>query len=48
MLYSAFYKSMREKYNPDPDNPLTDTSPWPEVEAGGASSFLVPAFSALQ
>ncbi|GAA5998682.1 uncharacterized protein JCM10292_007156 [Rhodotorula paludigena] len=33
----AFYKSMREKYNPDPDNPLTDTSPWPEVEAGGLS-----------
>lgn len=35
---SAFYKSMREKYSPDADNPLTSTSPWPEVEAGCASS----------
>ncbi|GAA5834745.1 hypothetical protein JCM9279_007096 [Rhodotorula babjevae] len=30
----AFYKAMREKYRPDADNPLTDTSAWPEVEAG--------------
>lgn len=37
VVRSAFYKEMREKYRPDADNPLTDTSAWPEVEAGCAS-----------
>ncbi|GAA5946782.1 hypothetical protein JCM3765_002014 [Sporobolomyces pararoseus] len=30
----AFYKSMREKYSPDAENPLTSHERWPEVEAG--------------
>ncbi|BGO90108.1 hypothetical protein NBRC10512_004046 [Rhodotorula toruloides] len=33
----AFYKEMREKYNPEPENPLTSKTPWPEVEAGSLS-----------
>lgn len=31
---SAFYKEMREKYRPDPDNLLTSHEPWPEVDGG--------------
>ncbi|GAA5838090.1 hypothetical protein JCM5353_004494 [Sporobolomyces roseus] len=30
----AFYKTMREKYSPDAENPLTSHECWPEVEAG--------------
>ncbi|GAA5967523.1 hypothetical protein JCM8115_004075 [Rhodotorula mucilaginosa] len=30
----AFYKEMREKYRPDPDNLLTSHEPWPEVDGG--------------
>ncbi|GAA5938583.1 uncharacterized protein JCM15063_005362 [Sporobolomyces koalae] len=30
----AFYKSMKEKYSTDPENPLTSDTCWPEVEAG--------------
>ncbi|GAA5905543.1 uncharacterized protein JCM6883_005363 [Sporobolomyces salmoneus] len=30
----AFYKSMREKYSPNAENPLTSHERWPEVEAG--------------
>ncbi|BGP35498.1 hypothetical protein JCM10296v2_007336 [Rhodotorula toruloides] len=33
----AFYKEMREKYNPEPENSLTSKTPWPEVEAGSLS-----------
>ncbi|GAA6011040.1 hypothetical protein JCM11491_005918 [Sporobolomyces phaffii] len=30
----AFYKTMRDKYSPDAENPLTSHERWPEVEAG--------------
>ncbi|BGP55829.1 hypothetical protein JCM8202v2_003436 [Rhodotorula sphaerocarpa] len=30
----AFYKEMREKYDPEPENLLTSHEPWPEVEGG--------------
>ncbi|GAA5865284.1 hypothetical protein JCM3774_004922 [Rhodotorula dairenensis] len=30
----AFYKEMRQKYSPDPDNLLTSNEPWPEVDGG--------------
>ncbi|KWU43593.1 ATP-dependent DNA ligase, partial [Rhodotorula sp. JG-1b] len=30
----AFYKEMREKYRPDPENLLTSDEPWPEVDGG--------------
>ncbi|GAA5976630.1 hypothetical protein JCM10908_005575 [Rhodotorula pacifica] len=30
----AFYKEMREKYSPDPENLLTSHEPWPEVDGG--------------
>ncbi|GAA5877862.1 hypothetical protein JCM16303_000264 [Sporobolomyces ruberrimus] len=30
----VFYKTMKEKYSPDAENPLTSHECWPEVEAG--------------
>lgn len=37
---SAFYKEMREKYDPEPENLLTSHEPWPEVEGGCALCLI--------